>query len=55
MRENVSLLLKEEEDLMLQDMENANTLNALFALAFMGNICLKESQTAEFDFHSEEV
>lgn len=47
MRENLSLMLKEAEDLMLQDMENAKTLNALFALAFMDSICLQESQTPE--------
>lgn len=43
----MSLMLKEAEDLMLQDMENAKTLNALFALAFMDSICLQESQTPE--------
>lgn len=47
MRENVSLMLKEPEHLMLQHVENAKALNILFALAFIGNICLQKSQTPE--------
>lgn len=53
MRENLSLMLKEAEDLMLQDMGNAKILNALFALAFMDSICLQESQTPEISGKSE--
>lgn len=49
MRENVSLMLKGAEDLMPEDMENAKTLNTLFALVFIGNICLQESQTPEIN------
>ena len=46
-RENMSLLLNEAEDLMPKDMENAKALNTLFALVFTGRICLQESQTPE--------
>lgn len=49
MKENVSLMLKGAEDLMPQDMENAKTLNALFALAFIDNIYLQKSQTPEIN------
>lgn len=47
MRKNVSLLPNRTWDLSPKDMDNAKALNALFALVFIGKICLPESQSPE--------